>query len=471
MTVHILGGGPTGMAIVHGLTLADRSDFVLIERGETLGGLAQSITWDGCGTHDLGPHKLFTLDDELMTRVENLLPHEEWLTRDKISRIYIKGHFLPYPPSPFSLAKVFGVGAFVGMTASYGIAKARGLFTADDARTFEDDLRARLGGPLYEVLFKPIAEKLWGDPLDLDVKLSRSRVQTPAALEIIARLLKLRKTSDFEALTFRYPRGGLQKLWDSIRSQAGAQSRFLLGHEVTAIETEARRVRTIRCLDRTSGETRSLNLGRDDFVASTVPISRLPTLLSAAISDRCRRQIQEMIVLNDLLLVFLKIDRPQLFPESWIFVPDPDIPFHRVSEQESFDPGMTGSGSIVCCEIMSHALRPLARQSDQEIIDAAKQGIAQMGYQGFEVEAERLIRLPKTYPVFRPGFEPALAEVLAELDQLENLRTLGRQGGFAYIGSLDAMDIGYGFARWYVDREAASWKAERDRTSHYPVLD
>ncbi len=470
MTVHILGAGPAGMAMVHGLTLAGHSDFNLIERGDSLGGLAQTLTWDGYGSHDLGPHKLFTLDDELMARVEGLLPDDQWLTRDKLSRIYMNGHFLPYPPSPFSLAKVFGAAEFVRMTAGYGIAMARNLITSGDARSFEEDLRGRLGGSLYKVLFEPIALKLWGDPRELDVKLSRGRVQTPSIFEVIARMLKLRTTSDFEALTFRYPRGGLQHLWSSIRSGAGEHSRFLLGHEVVEIETEGSRVRAIHCRER-GGDTVSLEVGADDFVASTVPIGRLPELMPGAISERSREQIDEMIVLNDLLLAFLKIDRPQLFPDSWIFIPDPEIAFHRISEQESFDPGMTGDGSIVCCEIMSHGLRPLAEKSDEEILEAAKQGIERMGFQGVGVEAERVIRLPKSYPVFRTGFEPALDEVLTELDRLENFRTLGRQGGFAYIGSLDAMDIGYGFARWYTDREAASWEAERERTSHYPVLD
>ncbi len=35
-----------------------------------------------------------------------------------------------------------------------------------------------------------------------------------------------------------------------------------------------------------------------------------------------------------------------------MFVPDDKIIFHRVSEQESFDPEMTGDRSVVCCEVM-----------------------------------------------------------------------------------------------------------------------
>jgi protoporphyrinogen oxidase len=132
---------------------------------------------------------------------------------------------------------------------------------------------------------------------------------------------------------------------------------------------------------------------------------------------------------------------------------------------------MTPRGSVVCCEIMSNELRNMSAKSDAELIDACKQGLSRMGYTGWKVLNERVIRLPKSYPVFRPGFEAGLSEIIGELDRLENFRSIGRQGAFNYIGTLDAMDIGYGFARWLQADRKAPWQAERERTNHYPVLD
>ena len=177
MTVYILGGGPVGMALVDGLVDAGEIPFTLIDRGPRLGGLAQTIHWEQVGDHDLGPHKIFSLDSELVSRVEKLLPPSDWLTRDKISAIYMKGHYLPYPPSPFSLVSVFGLSAFSRMLFGYGRARLVSLFYSQTPNTFEEDLVNRLGRDLYQMLFKPIALKLWGEPTALDVKLSRGRVQ------------------------------------------------------------------------------------------------------------------------------------------------------------------------------------------------------------------------------------------------------------------------------------------------------
>jgi protoporphyrinogen oxidase len=194
-------------------------------------------------------------------------------------------------------------------------------------------------------------------------------------------------------------------------------------------------------------------------------------MLAGCLSDRVAKLVPKTVTLNDLLLVFLKIDQKRLLEESWVFVPDPNIAFHRISEQESFDPSMTPNGSIVCCEIMSSEERPIGRHSDAELVQEVLNGLDAMGYDGFDVLDQRVIRLPRSYPVFRPGFQVALKEILSELDALRNFRTVGRQGAFNYIGTLDAMDIGYGTSTWLSAPESVSWVEERERTSHFPVLD
>jgi protoporphyrinogen oxidase len=471
MTVYILGGGPAGLAVADGLTESGAGSFVLLERGPRLGGLAQTVTWNGVGDHDLGPHKIFTLDQALMQRVESLLPEHDWLTREKISSIFMKGHYLPYPPSPFSLANVFGLSAFRRMVFSYGRARLGGLFARCEPGTFEEDLVGRLGPDLYEILFKPIALKLWGDPRALDVKLSRGRVQTPSLTEVLARLLRLRKSSEFEALTFRYPRRGLSRLWDAIEEKGRGIGQFLCGHTVSGFEVCDGRITTIRCTRAEDGSEVRFDLGEEDYVVSTLPIKLLTRLLKENLPTRLTELAEKVVVLNDLLLVFLHVKKVSLLKESWVFVPDPAIVFHRLSEQESFDPGMTPRGSIVCCEIMSNDMRPMTARSDEQLVAAACKGLEDMGYEDLAVLAHRVIRLPESYPVFRPGYERGLQEIIQGLDGFSNLRTVGRQGAFNYIGTLDAMDIGYGFARWYLMRDRGAWQAERERTSHYPVLD
>ena len=129
--------------------------------------------------------------------------------------------------------------------------------------------------------------------------------------------------------------------------------------------------------------------------------------------------------------------------------PDPGIAFHRLSEQESFDPDMTPHGSIVCCEIMSSVHRPMAKKSDMELMELALKGLTVMGYHGFDILHKRVIRLPQSYPVFATGYRPKLVALMDRLDQFVNFRSIRQQGAYSYIGTLDAMDIGYGLSAGY----------------------
>ena len=98
MTTYILGAGPTGLAVADGLIDARAGDFVVLEQSTNLGGLAQTVRWEGVGNHDFGPHKIFSLNKSLIHRVEALLPDSGWLTRNKVSSIFMRGqtiYFLP----------------------------------------------------------------------------------------------------------------------------------------------------------------------------------------------------------------------------------------------------------------------------------------------------------------------------------------------------------------------------------------
>ncbi|RME59782.1 MAG: hypothetical protein D6780_04580 [Candidatus Dadabacteria bacterium] len=474
MTVYILGGGPAGLALAAGLTEETSTDFVLFERDSSLGGLAKTVEWEDYGKHDLGPHKIFTLDQELLAKVKALVPQDMWLTRPKTSSIFMKGHYLPYPPSPFSLLSVYGLPKFSKMTLGYFLAKVMQLAKrGEEAKSFEDDLTKRLGKPLYEAMFKPLAKKLWADPKILDIKLSKGRVQTPSLLEVAANVLGVRKNSSFEALQFIYPKGGLQLLWSAIYQKTKDRGRFLTETSVKEIKINNNKIEQI--VVESEQKLTTFTLKEGDYVFSTLPLGILARLLQGEVSPDLVETVDSTVILNDLVLVFLKIEEPELIKDSWIFIPDPQIPFHRISEQKAFDPSMTPNGSIVCCEIMSTKEKNAISYDDSHLKDITVEGLANMGISNFKLQDYRVIRLPKSYPVYTVGFEPKLKRILAELDSFDNFKTVGRQGAFNYIGTLDAMDIGFGAARWYAqlknNSQALPWQKERERTSFYPVLD
>ena len=139
------------------------------------------------------------------------------------------------------------------------------------------------------------------------MKLSRGRVQTPRLTEVIGRLIGISKKSEFEALTFRYPRGGLQRIWDAICRRCERKTQFLLRTTVESVDMVDKRITAIHCRQ-ADGGINTLAVEPGDFVVSTLPMGVLAKIMNSVLTDETVELCRSMIRLNDLLLVFLHID-------------------------------------------------------------------------------------------------------------------------------------------------------------------
>ena len=81
--IYILGGGPTGVSVAHELGKVSDEEFILIEKGEKIGGLASTLSWEPHGLHDLGPHKIFSIDKKLEEKIKLILGKDKWLKKRK----------------------------------------------------------------------------------------------------------------------------------------------------------------------------------------------------------------------------------------------------------------------------------------------------------------------------------------------------------------------------------------------------
>ena len=83
----------------------------------------------------------------------------EFLTRDRVSRIYFLRKFFSYPIS-LSKETFLNLGFKNTMNSGFGYIKAR-LFPLEE-HTLEDFYINRFGRPLYELFFEDYTQKVWG---------------------------------------------------------------------------------------------------------------------------------------------------------------------------------------------------------------------------------------------------------------------------------------------------------------------
>ena len=91
--VVILGAGPAGLAAGYELS-KNGYEVVILEKESLAGGLCRTIEYQGY-RFDFGGHRFFTKVEEVQKFWQDVLG-EDFLVRDRLSRMYYKKKFFAY---------------------------------------------------------------------------------------------------------------------------------------------------------------------------------------------------------------------------------------------------------------------------------------------------------------------------------------------------------------------------------------
>ena len=148
---------------------------------------------------------------------------------------------------------------------------------ASEPRSYEEYVVRRFGRGVYELVFEPLARKVWGDPKLLSAELARARIPSGGASELILRLLKLKETTENEdAPFFYYPRGGFGVFPTppGRGDREGRRTRAHLHHAGGARRATVRA--SVPCEVQQEGATTRLEA---ETVVSSIPLQTLSALL------------------------------------------------------------------------------------------------------------------------------------------------------------------------------------------------
>ena len=147
-------------------------------------------------------------------------------------------------------------------------------FTRPDPASYASLLVSTLGPELYNALYGPYAEKLWGLPgRDIDAEQARRRVSTGGVWGIARTLV--RRDRSGQGQVFFYPRRGFGQIVDVLAEAAVAAGAAVeTGAEVTAVEPGPDGVEV------STADGRTVRAGH---VFSTVPLPVLARLAGAPV--------------------------------------------------------------------------------------------------------------------------------------------------------------------------------------------
>jgi protoporphyrinogen oxidase len=175
-----------------------------------------------------------------------------------------------------------------------------------------------------------------------------------------------------------------------------------------------------------------------------VPVS---ILLRSLQPEPPREVLQAAKDLKFRAMVFLclKLNKPQITDDHWIYFPNPNVVFNRISEMNNFSHQSTpkGKGSLTI-EITCDLGDEIWNASEDELYQKSVEGLVQAGL----IKTEDVIghffeRLSHAYPSYDLNYESNLAALAYHLSSYSNVITGGRQGLFRYINTDHALEMGF----------------------------
>ena len=473
-TALIIGAGPAGLTCAY--ELLTRTDIrpIIVEASPYIGGISRTAEYKG-NRMDLGGHRFFSKNDEIMVfwkkimpiqgapaRDDKLLGREKplaaggpdpekadavMLVRDRVSRIFYLRKFFDYPIS--LKARTF-INMGLGRTLRAGFGYVYAAIFKRREESLADFYINRFGKPLYEMFFEDYTKKVWGiHPSEIAPDWGAQRVKGLSLSKAVFNILKKPfvgksgkhvETSLIEQ--FFYPKKGPGQLWEQLADivrEKGGEIRM----NTQAVGLECRDGAVASVTVETDGRTETL---RGDYVISSMPIKDLVVGMGESVPAEVY-DIASALPYRDFITVGLLVKQLELknetrmktvsdiVPDCWIYVQERDVKLGRLQIFNNWSPYMVEDLEhtvFIGLEYFCDEGDEMWNAPDEEFIDFAIGELAKIDIiQREHVLDSVRINVKKAYPAYF-GAYAQFDTVRRYLDSFTNLYCIGRNGQHKY---------------------------------------
>ncbi|HZK81868.1 MAG TPA: FAD-dependent oxidoreductase, partial [Humisphaera sp.] len=279
-------------------------------------------------------------------------------------------------------------------------------------------------------------EKVWGTPCtEIGADWAAQRIKGLSLGEAVRNAIfgqrqggKIVKTLIDE---FRYPRLGPGQLWENCTRKIQEKGwEVRMQSRVTNIEIEDGKVTAVRALTNSGREERI----PADHVFSTMPLRHLLDGMTPAPPPPIV-QAAAALTYRDFLTVALVLDRPQIFPDNWIYIHSPEVRVARIQNFGNWSPAMLADPATSCVgmEYFVNDTEKFWSTPDDELVNLAYEELQRISLSaGAKLIKGFVVRMPKAYPVYDPGYKERLDLIRNWLAGIGNLHCMGRNGQHRY---------------------------------------
>jgi protoporphyrinogen oxidase len=435
-------------------------EVTVVERSDHVGGMAASHSVAGLRV-DLGSHRLHPSTPPAILEAIRSLLGDDLQERTRNGRVRLGDRWIAFPLRAADLVTRTPRRFAAGALRDAALAPARHA----RADTFAEVVRAGLGPTVADAFYGPYIRKIWGvEPSELSGELARRRVSADGPAAIARRVVRARRP---EGRTFLYPRRGFGQIAERIADAAvGAGATIRCGADVEHVTLGSARV-TVRLA---GGETIDA-----DRLWSTAPLPELAARTDPApdpsVLESARRLTHRAVV-----LAYLVVDRPRWTEFDAHYFPGEDVSMARLSEPRNYRDSAEDmrDRTVLCAELPCDVGDTTWTAGAAELGEQVAAALARLELPPATPVHTEVVRLPRVYPVYRPGFEWDLSALDLWAADQPQLLTFGRQGLFVPDNSHHAYEMGWSAAAALQadgSFDQAAWARARTRFGSFVVED
>ncbi|WP_238858806.1 NAD(P)/FAD-dependent oxidoreductase [Clostridium sp. YIM B02569] len=472
--VIIIGAGPAGLTAAYQLLKNTEIKPIIIEESEFVGGISRTAVYKN-NRMDLGGHRFFTKNKQVMNIWKELMPiqghsskddiilnkkleleengpnpeedEKVLLKRSRTSRIFYLRNFFNYPIT-LSFETFYNMGILRTIKAGIGYIKA--CLIKRNELSLEDFYINRFGQPLYEMFFEDYTEKLWGvHPSKIEPDWGAQRVKGLSLFKVILSVLTKPFKGSKECETslieeFYYPKKGPGQLWEAMADEIIEMGgEIIFNSKVNVIDVKDNKVVKLKAKD-IGGNV--LEYNNIKAVFSSMPIKDLVKSFGNMPRQEIRN-IAENLPYRDFITVGLLLNKLQLenktkiktvsniVPDCWIYIQERDVKIGRLQIFNNWSPYLVNdleNTVWIGLEYFCNENDEMWNMSEEAFINFAIDELCKINIiNKDDVLDSTIIKVKKAYPAYFGSYKN-FDSIKDYINSIDNLYCIGRNGQHRY---------------------------------------
>ena len=472
-TAIIIGAGPAGLAAAYYLLKNSDIKPLILEETQYIGGISRTHVYND-NRMDLGGHRFFTKNEEVMNLWKEIFPIQQmpsrddiilnrlekfsetginpeieddvFLIRNRLSRIYFLKKFFDYPIS-FKLETFLNLGFLNLMKAGFGYLKSC-IFKREE-KSLEDFYINRFGRPLYEMFFEDYTEKLWGvHPSQIAPDWGSQRVKGLSLLNLVKNCLlkpfiKKDKVETSLIEEFYYPKKGPGQFYEALAKKIEEMGgEIIFNHKVTNINFFGDKICSVAAED----EQGKKEIYPCNYVFSSMPVKDLVQAIEQEKPQEVN-YIAQNLPYRDFMTVGLLVKKfaiknnskyktvSDIIPDCWIYIQERDVKLGRLQIFNNWSPYLVKDLENTVwlgLEYFCSEGDAMWTSNNEDFIANAANELEKIGIINKEdILDSVLVRVKKAYPAYFGTYKD-FDKVKEYLKTIENLYCIGRNGQHRY---------------------------------------